>query len=252
MGIADWFASRPLAPAAAEALRRQRAASDDRAAAERREAADSRRETERRWYAGLPAIAIAALCAAVVGVTALLVLASLFVKPALPAPDTGSGSGSGKPPPPKPVSMQLRSKELFGYDSSRLQVVGGAAQRELDTCLKPTLTRIHVTGHADCIGSDRYNQALSERRAAAVKRYFEDQGVAAAVAITTQGQGAALARTAQPLCATAPRPTAANQARLEAFRRVDVSCEFAAGTLAQASLRPDEWASRRFRPPAAG
>jgi len=36
-----------------------------------------------------------------------------------------------------------------------------------------------ITGHADRIGSEHYNQALSERRANAVKTYLQQQGIPA-------------------------------------------------------------------------
>lgn len=39
--------------------------------------------------------------------------------------------------------------------------------------------RIMVTGHTDTVGSDRYNQALSVRRAQSVKDEMVRQGVAA-------------------------------------------------------------------------
>jgi outer membrane protein OmpA-like peptidoglycan-associated protein len=60
--------------------------------------------------------------------------------------------------------------------------------------------------------------------AAAVKRYLIDRGLGAPL-ISTEGQGARLAKT-EPLCMGAGpvRATAANVAKLEPFRRVDVSC----------------------------
>jgi OOP family OmpA-OmpF porin len=39
--------------------------------------------------------------------------------------------------------------------------------------------RVTVEGHTDSIGSDAYNQRLSERRARAVKQYLVSKGVAA-------------------------------------------------------------------------
>jgi peptidoglycan-associated lipoprotein len=39
--------------------------------------------------------------------------------------------------------------------------------------------RIRIAGHADERGSDEYNVALGQRRAAAAKRYLVDQGIAA-------------------------------------------------------------------------
>ncbi len=43
----------------------------------------------------------------------------------------------------------------------------------------PQVEVVLVTGHADRIGKDSYNQKLSERRAAAVKDYLVSQGVEA-------------------------------------------------------------------------
>ena len=49
--------------------------------------------------------------------------------------------------------------------------------------------RISLEGHTDSIGSEKYNQALSERRAAAVKDYLLKQGVADGQRIQTVGYG---------------------------------------------------------------
>ena len=45
-----------------------------------------------------------------------------------------------------------------------------------------------ATGHTDSVGTDAYNQKLSERRATSVKEYMVSKGVAAAK-ITTLGKG---------------------------------------------------------------
>jgi outer membrane protein OmpA-like peptidoglycan-associated protein len=47
--------------------------------------------------------------------------------------------------------------------------------------------RIAVTGHTDTVGSVRFNQALSERRAASIKAAMVSSGIAAD-AIATQGR----------------------------------------------------------------
>jgi len=49
-------------------------------------------------------------------------------------------------------------------------------------------TKIAVEGHTDSVGSEEMNQALSERRAAAVRDYLVSRGVPA-IRITTSGQG---------------------------------------------------------------
>jgi len=47
---------------------------------------------------------------------------------------------------------------------------------------------VRIEGHTDSIGSDSYNQALSERRAEAVKRYLVSRGIAAS-RLSTEGKG---------------------------------------------------------------
>jgi peptidoglycan-associated lipoprotein len=72
----------------------------------------------------------------------------------------------------------LVAKIYFDYDMSDIR---GDAKAVLDAKL-PILrgnpnVRLRVSGHADERGSDEYNLALSQRRAAATKRYFTDNGI---------------------------------------------------------------------------
>lgn len=72
----------------------------------------------------------------------------------------------------------LAAPVYFEYDSDELS---GDARATLDAKLpifraNPNL-RIRVAGHTDERGSDEYNLALGQRRAAAVKRYLTDQGI---------------------------------------------------------------------------
>ena len=68
---------------------------------------------------------------------------------------------------------------LFETDSDRLTPAGRRAVAEvariLNTCPR---TRVLIAGHTDSVGSATYNQALSERRAAAVARELVKNGVA--------------------------------------------------------------------------
>jgi peptidoglycan-associated lipoprotein len=56
--------------------------------------------------------------------------------------------------------------------------------------------RVQVVGHADERGSDEYNLALGQRRAAAAKRYLTDRGIASdRISVVSRGEE-------QPVCST--------------------------------------------------
>lgn len=72
----------------------------------------------------------------------------------------------------------LAAAVYFEYDSDELS---GDARSTLDAKLpilraNPGL-RLRIAGNTDERGSDEYNLALGQRRAAAVKRYLTDQGI---------------------------------------------------------------------------
>ena len=100
------------------------------------------------------------------------------------------------PPPPKrcDASVTLMADELFAFNKATLKPT---AMAKLDkdvlfvTQLCAPLDRIMVTGHTDRIGSQQYNQKLSERRANAVKAYLVKKGIPAAK-IETMGMGKTL------------------------------------------------------------
>ena len=202
--------------------------SEETLLAQLREAAAARRESERRWYAGLPTKVILSLCFVVAVLTGLLSLAPQAPQrpPAPPSAPPPAPPVPAGPTPLKPTSVELRikGKELFAYNSSALRVRGSEAKRELDTCLRQDLKSVRIVGHADCIGSDEQNLALSHRRALAVKHYLVTKGVETQL-ITAEGHGSAAAK-ADPLCAGRVRATPTIVAQLEKFRRVDVACEY--------------------------
>lgn len=85
--------------------------------------------------------------------------------------------------PCKPAfeTVTVQAEKLFGFDKSSLKAEGKAALDEAAERINahPGLELVLVTGHTDKIGSDQYNQKLSERRANQVKAYLESKGVAA-------------------------------------------------------------------------
>lgn len=76
------------------------------------------------------------------------------------------------------VRSALTAAIYFEYDSDAL---GEAARTALDQKLAILQAnsgiRLRVAGHADERGSDEYNLALGQRRAAAAKRYLTQRGI---------------------------------------------------------------------------
>lgn len=68
----------------------------------------------------------------------------------------------------------------FDYDRSDLRTDSRAMlDAKLPLLRANPNVRIRIAGHADERGSDEYNIALSQRRAASAKRYLVDQGIPA-------------------------------------------------------------------------
>ena len=90
-------------------------------------------------------------------------------------------------PEPAPVvackptleTITIAAEKLFGFDKAQLQDDGKAALDDAATKIKANadIELVLVTGHTDRLGSDAYNQKLSERRANQVKAYLVAQGV---------------------------------------------------------------------------
>ena len=82
-------------------------------------------------------------------------------------------------PNPCEEALVLRGV-FFGFDQSDIQPGFGAKLSAVAARLNGCpAVRIKVEGHTDSVGSSVYNEALSTRRAHAVVRYLEAQGVAA-------------------------------------------------------------------------
>ena len=110
----------------------------------------------------------------------------LIPKPAPPAPPPAAAPPPPPPPPPPPAAapqvqkITLASKALFDFDKAVLKPECKAAiDTEIIAKLRDVqkLELVLVTGHTDRIGSQAYNQKLSERRADAVRDYLVSKGV---------------------------------------------------------------------------
>lgn len=88
-----------------------------------------------------------------------------------------------------PIPLVFRDVN-FAFDSSALT---NEAREVLDKKVTPALmenpgVKLKVVGHTDSIGSDAYNQGLSERRAKSVATYLSTKGVESG-RLSTSGKG---------------------------------------------------------------
>lgn len=111
--------------------------------------------------------------------------------PAAPAPVTAIAVPLVSAPMGKKLSFTLKSDFSFEFNKA---VLTAEAKETLNTEIvaklgdQAEISQIIINGHTDRLGSQAYNQKLSERRAMAVSDYLVSQGVAAEK-IETMGMG---------------------------------------------------------------
>jgi OOP family OmpA-OmpF porin len=93
------------------------------------------------------------------------------------------------PPQEQVITLSEAENVLFAFDSS---VLTAEFQTELGALVadlkKADIKGIKVVGHTDSVGTDGYNQKLSERRAASVVTFLTREGVSAGL-LTSEGLG---------------------------------------------------------------
>lgn len=125
------------------------------------------------------------------------------VRSTAPSGDSATPSGDVQMPAAKPApipapeyeKISLSADVLFKFDRYREKdmLPGGRAKLNdvadrINNYIKDTVESIALTGHTDRLGSDAYNQRLSERRAKTVKNYLVKKGVDGGK-ITDEGRG---------------------------------------------------------------
>ncbi len=123
------------------------------------------------------------------------------------------------------MKVTLQAETLFDFDKAVIREDGKAV---LDSLVvnkmkdHPELEVVMITGYADRIGSEKYNQKLSEKRADAVKNYLIAQGIAAN-RLEAAGKGEADPKV--PCDDVKGKATGKNKALVECLqpnRRVDI------------------------------
>jgi OOP family OmpA-OmpF porin len=102
-------------------------------------------------------------------------------KAAPPAPAQPAAPARPAPEKMLPQKINFSADALFDFDKAVLKPEGKAAlDSEVIDKLKDVskLELVLVTGHTDRIGTQEYNQRLSERRANTVRDYLVSRGVA--------------------------------------------------------------------------
>jgi len=126
-------------------------------------------------------IAIGAAAGAVIGGLIGYLVAAEEAPPPPPPPPPPPARPAPPPPPPAPVSRKIVLRGInFDFNKYNIKREFAPVLDEAAQILKDNPdVKVTVEGHTDSIGSDSYNQRLSERRAAAVKHYLVSRGVAA-------------------------------------------------------------------------
>lgn len=132
------------------------------------------------------------------------------------------------PPPPPPAPMpvarrvQFSADSLFSFDKAVIRPDGRTALDTFGRDLQGArYNTISVEGNTDRLGSDAYNQKLSQERADAVKAYLITNSGLDARKITATGRGETNPETKPGDC-KGNKPTPTLIACLQPDRRVDV------------------------------
>ena len=104
-------------------------------------------------------------------------------------PKAAPAAAPAAAPKPAGEKITVAADALFDFNKATLRPEGKAKLDELvSKAAAIKLEVILVVGHTDRIGSDAYNQKLSEKRAAAVKEYLVAKGIEAN-RVYTEGKG---------------------------------------------------------------
>ncbi len=109
------------------------------------------------------------------------------------------------------LKLSLDAEVSFDFNKAEIKPAFEPSLNKLaDVLLKYDRTVVHVIGHTDSVGSEAYNQRLSQRRAEAVADYLASRGVPRD-RLRSEGRGE-----------SEPRATNATEAGRQLNRRVEI------------------------------
>ena len=94
------------------------------------------------------------------------------------APLAPTVAPTAPPPPARFERYTLSSTELFAFDSSVLRMPQPKLDETADLMSRNAqVNNVTISGYTDRLGSDKYNMALSQRRADSVKSFLTNKGI---------------------------------------------------------------------------
>jgi outer membrane protein OmpA-like peptidoglycan-associated protein len=88
------------------------------------------------------------------------------------------------------IRIELSADVLFDFDKYDIRTDAVDTLKKVAEVVKEySQAKLNIEGHTDSVGSDQYNQKLSEKRADSVKKWFVTHAAVQAFRITTKGWG---------------------------------------------------------------
>ncbi len=141
----------------------------------------------------------------------------------MPMPMPAAAPVAAAPAPAAVRRVTFSAESLFGFDTAVMLPDGRAALDAFSAELAGLANAdIQVEGHTDRLGSTAYNQALSQKRAEAVKAYLVTQGRLDPARVHAIGKGEGSPVTQTETC-PGQRQSTALIACLQPDRRVDIA-----------------------------
>jgi len=92
---------------------------------------------------------------------------------------------------PRATRLTVRNDVLFDFDRAELRPEAAEALQRVAEIIRQRSPRaVRIVGHTDSVGGEGYNQALSERRAASVRRWLSEHA-AGLPPVRAEGRGEA-------------------------------------------------------------